>query len=51
MPARGQVPKYASETTSCVPGKQPWHVLHKDESGSYLANHPEEVGPKIALVG
>lgn len=51
IPARGQVPEYASKHVSSIRAKQPCHVLHKHEAGSHLANDPPEVGPKIALVG
>jgi hypothetical protein len=50
IPARGQVPEYASHEVSSVRAKQPWYVLQQDDAGSHLANDPPEVGPKIALV-
>jgi len=31
--------------------KEACDVLHERDAGSYLAKHPEEVGPKITLVG
>jgi len=30
--------------------KQAWYVLHQDETGSYLANDPPQIGPKITLI-
>jgi hypothetical protein len=51
IPARGQVSEYAAHEASSIRAKQPWYVLHEDDSGSHFANDPPEVGPKIALVG
>jgi hypothetical protein len=31
--------------------KEACDVLHERDTGSYLAKHPEEVGPKITLIG
>ena len=41
----------SSSRSSSLANKETWGVLHQHESGSYLANNPEEIGPKITLVG
>lgn len=45
-PARGQVPKYASER----PRKVTWYVLQEHELGSHFANDAPDLMPEPALV-
>jgi hypothetical protein len=46
-PHRGHFSENESEP---IPGNEPWHVLHEDESRLHLANHAGDFGPDPSLV-
>jgi hypothetical protein len=45
-PERGQIPEYVFNSAM----KEIWDVLQEHVAGSYVANHPRDLGPEPAVI-